>query len=108
MSNITNIQNVLNLWRMRYIRVEGKIIISKTLALSNIGHLILITSFSKQTIKRTQKIQKPFIWNSLAPKIKHDTLCNSFEEGGLKNVDINSKIETFQCSWIKQLYDDRF
>ena len=39
-----------------------------------------------------QRIQKAFIWNNLTPKIKHETLRNSFEEGGLKNVDINSKI----------------
>ena len=42
------------------------------------------------------------------PKIKHETLCNSFEEGGLKNVDKNSKIEILQCSWVKRLYDDKF
>ena len=44
----------------------------------------------------------------MTPKIKHETLCNSFDEGCLKNVDINLKIASFQCSWIKQLYDDKF
>ena len=33
-------------------------------------------------------------------------MCNSFEKGGLKNVDINSKILSLQYSWVKQLYDD--
>ena len=41
------------------------------------------------------------------PKIKHETLRNSFKEGGLKNVDINSKIASLQCSWVKRLYDDK-
>ena len=45
-----------------------------------------------------QKIQKAFIWNNLSPKIKHETPCNSFEEGGFKNVDINSKIASLQYS----------
>ena len=47
----------------------GKIIFFKTLVLSKIVYLILI------------QIQKTFIWNNLTPKIKHETLCNSVEEG---------------------------
>ena len=101
-------QNVLNLWRMRNITLEGKIIISRTLVLSKIVYLTLIISFSKQVIEEIQKIQKAFTRNNLTPKIKHETLCNSFEEDGLKNVDINSKIASLQCSWVKQLYDDKF
>ena len=86
----------------------GKIIIFKTLALSKIAYLRLITSFSKQLIQEIQRIQKAFIWNNLTSKIKHETLCSSFEEGGLKYIDINSKIASLQCSWVKWLYDDKF
>ena len=102
-------QNVLNLWRIRNITpLKGKIIIFKTLELFKIVCLILITSFLKHLIEEIQKIQKAFIWNNLTPKIKYETLCNSFEEGGLKYVDIVSKIESLQCLWIKRLYDDKF
>ena len=107
MKSITNMQNVLNLWRMKNITLEGKIIIFKT-ALSKIVFLTLITSFSKLLFEEMQIIQNAFMWNNLTPKIKHKTLCNSFEEGGLKNVDIISKIASLQCSWIKPLYDDKF
>ena len=107
MERITNMQNVLNLWRMKIIALKGKIIIFKT-ALSKIVFLTLITSFSKLLFEEMQIIQNAFMWNNLTPKIKHKTLCNSFEEGGLKNVDIISKIASLQCSWIKPLYDDKF
>ena len=33
-----------------------------------------------------KKIQKPFFWKNLTPKIKHKTLCNSFEKGSFKVV----------------------
>ena len=55
-----------------------------------------------------RKIQKAFIWTNLITKIKHETLCNSYEDGGLKNIDINSKVASLQCSQIKQLWDDKF
>ena len=96
--SITNMQKVLNLRRMRNITLEAKMIIFKTLAISKILYLTLITSFLKQLIEEIQKMLKVFIWNNLSPKIKHETLCNSFEEGGLKNNDINTKIEIHQCS----------
>ena len=40
--------------------------------------------------------------------MKHTILCNEYEQGGLKNVDIFSKITSFLCSWVKRLYDDSF
>ena len=94
MESITNMQNV---WRMRNITLEGKIITFKTLALSKIAYLTLITSFSKQLFQEIQRIQKAFIWNNLTPKIKHETWCNSFEKGGLKNIDIIRKLQVFNA-----------
>ena len=38
-------------------------------------------------------------------KIKHETNYNNFQNGGLKNVDIPSKISSLQCSWFQKLYD---
>ena len=93
---------------MRNITVEGRIIIFKTLALSKMVYLTLMTSFSKQLIEELQRIQKSFTWNNFTPKFKNETLCNSFEVGGFKKVDINSKITYLQFSWIKPLYDDKF
>ena len=49
---------------MRNIAVNWKIIIFKTLALSEIVHLTLITLFSKQLLEEMQKILKDFIWNN--------------------------------------------
>ena len=37
--------------------------------------------------------------------IRHSTLCNTHENGGLKSVHIPNKLTSLQCSWIKRLYD---
>ena len=39
---------------------------------------------------------------------KHCTLCNGYEMGGMKNVDLRSKITSLQCSWVKRLFKDDF
>ena len=43
---------------------------------------------------------KSFLWYSSKPKINYKPLCNTFEEGGLKNVDVKAKILLGQCTSI--------
>ena len=86
--------------------LEEKNTIFKTLAISKIIHFSLVTNVPMQIINELNKIQKEFTWNGSNPKIKHSTLCNKYENGGLKNVDILSKVISLQCSWIKRLYDN--
>ena len=59
-------------------------------------------------IAQLDKIQKQFVWKNGNPKLKHTTLCDKYEKGRLKNVDIFFKITILQCSWVKILYDDSF
>ena len=63
---------------------------------------------SGSIIDKIKQIQKDFLWSSEKPKIKHETICNVFRNGGLKNVDVTDKIKSLQCSWIRRLYDDKF
>ena len=104
-SHITKIENILKIWRMRKLTIEGKITVFKSLAISKIIHLALITSVHSSTVKQLNKIQQHFIWGGKSSKIKHSTLCNNYENGGLKNVDIIFKITSLQCSWIRRLFE---
>ena len=66
--------------------------------------LSLIITVPNSILEEIQKIQKIFLWNSSKPKINHKTLCNTSEDGRLKNVDVKSKIISLQCSWVKKVY----
>ena len=105
---ITNIHGILKLWRMRNLPIEGKIVVFKTLAISKLVYLALLTVIPDHITDEVTKIQKSFIWHDSSPKIKHETLRMEFKAGGLKNVDIRFKFVSFQCSWVKKLYDDCF
>ena len=93
---------------MRRLTLEGKIVIFKTIAISKIVFQAFITTVPKHIFNELKKIQNAFFWNNSSPKIKHETLCNDYKAGGLKNVDIPSKIIALQCSWIRRLYDNSF
>ena len=105
---VKNMCNVLNLWKMRHLTIEGKITVFKSLAISKIVYLSLLTSVPKCITDELKIIQKSFLWGKKKPKNKHQTLCNDFKDGGLKNVDIEHKIESLKCSWTKRLYDENF
>jgi len=103
---VGKIENLLRVWRQRNLTLEGKITIFKTLAISKIVYNAYLSEVPDFTITTLQKIQKNFLWNGKRSKIKQDTLCNSYEKGGLQSVDITLKLKALQLSWIKRLYDD--
>ena len=101
-------QNILKLWKLRNLSIEGSIFVIKSLAISKLTHLALVTEIPTSTINLLTKIQMEFIWKGKTPNIKSSTLCNDYDNGGLKNVDVFSKIVSLQCSWIKRLFDNNF
>ena len=105
---ITNIHAILKLWRMRSLSIESKIVVFKTLAISKLVYLALLTVIPDHITDDITKIQKSFIWHDSSPKIKHETLRMEFKAGDLKNVDIRFKFVSLQCSWVKKLYDGCF
>ena len=105
---IPNIHGILKLWRMRNLSIEGKIVVFKTLAISKLVNLALLTVIPDHITDEVTKIQKSFTWHDSFPKMKYETLRMEFKAGSLKNVDIRFKFVSLQCSWVKKLYDDFF
>ena len=89
---ISNIKGALNLWRMSNLTLEGRIVVFETLAISKIVFLALLTKIPHQVVKELEKIQKSFLWKNSTPKIRHETTCKDYKDGGLKNVNISYKI----------------
>ena len=79
---IADIQRVLKLWKLRNLTLEGRILIFKTLALSK----AFVTQIPDYVVTELGKLQKSFLWLNSTSNIKHDTLCNDYKDGGLRNV----------------------
>ena len=73
---------------MRKLTMEGKITIFKSLAISKIMHLAIITKVSNTVIEEL----KLWLLDKKKVKIKQSTLRNDYKDGGLKSVDIEHKI----------------
>ena len=86
---------------MRNLSIEGKIVVFKTLAISKLVYLALLTVIPNHITDEVAKIQKSFIWHDLSPKIKHETLRIDLKTRGLKSVDIRFTFVSLECSWVK-------
>ena len=103
---IKNVESIVNIWKMRKLTLIGKITIFKTLVLSKVVFLSFLTNVPNVIIRQLENIQNMFLWDAKRAKIKHKTLIGSYENGGLKSVDIECRINALQLSWIKRLFDN--
>ena len=72
--NITKIESVLKLWRLRNLTFERRITIFETLSLSKMIDFALVKTTSNEIVDQLSKMQKDFIWNKMKPEIKN-LLC---------------------------------
>ena len=75
---------------------------------SKLGYASSVQYISGDVVKEISNIQKDFIWRGKRPKFKHSSLIRNFENGGLKDIDIESKLKVLKLSWIKRLLDSNF
>ena len=64
-------KRVLNIWKMRSLTLEGKIVIFKKTRISKIVFQSFITTVPKHIINELKKMQKAFLWKNSTAKIKH-------------------------------------
>ena len=94
MDLVANIEQLLAFWSIRSLTIASRIQVFKSLAVSKILHVAGMNLVPIGVIEQIQKMQKKFIWNGKKPKIKHTTLINEHQDGGLKDVDIETKIRS--------------
>ena len=105
---LINVKDSLKIWNFRELTLAGKILIFKSLALSNAVYVCTMTSPLRQFLDQLNLLKRNFIRAGKSAKIKHSTLIGSYAEGRYKDVDTESKFKSLKIIWIKRLSDDNF
>ena len=95
---------------MRHLKLEGKIIIFQTLAISKVAFLSLISKVLTEVISDPERIENTFLWPS-QPKIKNETYALTLSLIVWKKhteKNIQKKIISLHCAWVRRLYGDPF
>ena len=62
--------------------------------------------FPRELFRNWKDSKKIFLWNSGTVEIKHSMLINEYEDGGIKNVDIEARLKATKLTWVRRLCDD--
>ena len=61
-----------------------------------------MVSISESFVQEMKSLHKEFIWSNRKPK-KHTALIGDCPEGGLKDIDTESKLIAIKISWVRRL-----
>ena len=102
-NTVTYCKRILGKWKQRWLTVLGRIQVFKLLIASKPVYNAIMKTVSQEFSEALANLQKDFIWGGRKPKIKHATLIVDYKDGGLKDVDIDSKFESLKFMWIQKL-----
>ena len=87
---------LLNIWNQPWLSLYGEIQVFKSLIVSKPVFLATMNKVPDDFINALQSLHKKFIWNNKTPKVKHSTLIGDYTHGGLKDIDIRSKLSSLK------------
>ena len=91
----------LALWRKRKLTLFGKVVIIKTLALSQLMYLAKCIDTPKDDFfTMLNKEMYEFLWDGKTDKIQRKVLIAKLDEGGISMPDIKLKFYAFKIKWI--------
>ena len=103
---IERIKNILNSWSARRLTLLGKITIIKSLAVSQIVHVLSSLPTDQGALKEINTLLYDFLWNGKGDKIKRTETINDYDKGGLKMIDIQSFNKSLKMKWVQGYLND--
>ena len=97
---IERIKNILNSWSARRLNLLGKITIIKTLAVSQIVHVLTSLQTHQGALKEINTLLYDFLRERRGNKIKMTEMINDYDKGGLKMIDIQIFNKSLKIKWV--------
>ena len=92
-------------WKYRRLTLIDKIAVIKSLAASQLVHVLSPLCTNEKAIKEVNNIFYSFLWNQKGDKIKRNVMINDYSNVGLKMIDIQSFNKSLKAMWIKKYLD---
>lgn len=91
-------------WSKRNISLLGRLTVVKSLLLPQFNHLVLsLPDPSDHLLKKIEQELYKFIWQSSHDRIKRNQMINTYENGGVKMIDIKHFFTSLKITWIRRL-----
>ena len=104
---LVKIQNISKIWNMRNLTIYGKVLISKSLLISQLTYkLSMLPTPNIEYLKEVNALISKFIWSNKPPRIAKDTLLLPIDKGGLNLIDLFFQEKGLKISWVKRILEE--
>jgi hypothetical protein len=100
-------KNLLKMWKRRDLSLRGKVVVLKSLAVSQFVYPMSMMLAPEWVAEEIEKMFFKFLWSGKPPKISKTTIIRNLEQGGLKMPDINSLVNAMKVKWLKNIFNNR-
>lgn len=98
---LEKIKQVYSSWSNRRISIKGKVTVANALLVSLLQYPCSVISTPPRVVSEYRGIISSFIWDGKHPKIAYKTLTLPIESGGLKLMDLQTRLKVNQLQLIK-------
>jgi len=103
---ITKIRNSLNCWELRRLSLLGKIVVLKSLIVSQLVYILSPLPTLYRAIEEINNMFYQFVWSDKGDKIKRKVMINDYENGGLRMIDVEESFnKALKSTWVKKYQD---
>ena len=103
---LQKVKSILNFWKMRNLTYYGKVVILKSLILSQFVYVASVLPIPPKLVVDLNKLMYNFLWNSKREKVKRAVLINDTIKGGLRMIDLKSKFQSLHLSWLSKFFEN--
>ncbi len=106
---IGNIKRIIKQWERRNLSIVGKIQILKTFLVSQLIYVMQVIFIPENVLIEINRLLFRFIWRKsnsnrkAFEKVKRSVMCQEFEFGGLKMIDVRQMQTSFMLHWVVRL-----
>ncbi|KAL9974209.1 hypothetical protein ACROYT_G011222 [Oculina patagonica] len=100
---LRKLQTKLDMWSARSLTLIGRVLITKTLCISQIIYSASSIEVPDTVAGTLKKKLFNFIWRKKKDKIKRTVLYQNLEKGGLRMTDVDLMFKALRLAWIPRL-----
>ena len=98
------LQTNLDLWRARDLTLFGRVLIIKSLALSQLVYSASNLNVPQEITPIIKTKLFKFLWKNKNDKIKREGLYQDRDKGGVRMIDVETMIKALRLAWIPRLF----
>lgn len=103
---LDRIRSICGSWSNRSLSLKGKVTVVNSLVASLLQYPTSAIYTPQRVFLEYKKIVVKFVWSNKQPKIAYKTLTLPINRGGLKLMDLESRIQVNLLQWIRRLINN--